>query len=56
MPAVHSVPIKKLQGGDPSWEKMRAETERAASQEPVLVSFLHATILHHVDYAMKIEN
>jgi len=47
MTAVHSVPIKKLQGGDPIWEKMRAETERAASQEPVLVSFLHATILHH---------
>jgi serine O-acetyltransferase len=47
MTAVHSVPIKKLQGGDPIWEQMRAETERAASQEPVLVSFLHATILHH---------
>lgn len=47
MTAVHSVPIQKLQGGDPIWEQMRAETQRAASQEPVLVSFLHATILHH---------
>ena len=47
MATVHSVPIQSLQGGDPIWEQLREETQRAASNEPVLASFLHATILHH---------
>jgi len=32
---------------DPIWDKIREETRLAASKEPILASFLHATILHH---------
>lgn len=32
---------------DPLWQAIRAETEREATREPVLASFLHATILNH---------
>ncbi|RLQ23478.1 serine O-acetyltransferase [Seongchinamella sediminis] len=32
---------------DPVWERIRAETEKHAQEEPVLASFLHATILNH---------
>jgi len=47
MAAVKPVTMRSLDDGDPIWEKMREETQLAASQEPVLASFLHATILHH---------
>jgi len=32
---------------DSVWETIREEIERAASQEPILASFLHATVLKH---------
>ena len=32
---------------DPIWEQIREETARQAACEPVLASFLHATILNH---------
>ena len=32
---------------DPIWQAIRSETEQAIAQEPVLASFLHATILNH---------
>ena len=32
---------------DPIWERIRAETEKHAQEEPLLVSFLHASILNH---------
>lgn len=34
---------------DPVWERIRRETEEIAQQEPLLASFLHATILNHTD-------
>ena len=32
---------------DPIWERILEETARHASDEPILASFLHATILNH---------
>ena len=32
---------------DPVWDRIREETARHASSEPILASFLHATILNH---------
>lgn len=32
---------------DPLWQSIREEVEAAAAREPVLASFLHATILNH---------
>jgi serine O-acetyltransferase len=32
---------------DPLWQAIRAETELEAGREPILASFLHATILNH---------
>ena len=32
---------------DPVWERILEETSRHASEEPILASFLHATILNH---------
>jgi serine O-acetyltransferase len=32
---------------DPLWDRIREETFRHASEEPILASFLHATILNH---------
>ncbi|MCP5128530.1 MAG: serine O-acetyltransferase [Pseudomonadales bacterium] len=32
---------------DPQWERIREETIRHVSEEPMLASFLHATILNH---------
>jgi len=34
---------------DPLWERIRQETVRHASEEPMLASFLHATILNHAE-------
>lgn len=34
-------------GGDPIWEKIREEVAREAQNEPILASYLHATILNH---------
>lgn len=35
------------QDNDPIWQRIRQETERDVSCEPILASFLHATILNH---------
>lgn len=32
---------------DPLWHEIRVETQKFADQEPILASFLHATILNH---------
>jgi len=32
---------------DPVWERIHAETQHHAQDEPLLASFLHASILHH---------
>lgn len=32
---------------DPLWDRIRAETAKHANEEPILASFLHATILNH---------
>ena len=32
---------------DPIWERIREETTRHASEEPILASFMHATFLNH---------
>jgi serine O-acetyltransferase len=39
--------IEQMQNGDPIWERIRSETREVAAAEPVLASFLHATILNH---------
>lgn len=36
--------------GDQTWSRMRVEAATAAAQEPILASFLHATILNHESY------
>jgi serine O-acetyltransferase len=36
-----------IQGGDPIWDTIRQETAIEAANEPILASFLHATILNH---------
>lgn len=36
---------------DQTWSRMRVEAATAAAQEPVLASFLHATILNHTTFA-----
>ncbi len=36
---------------DQTWSRMRVEAATGAAQEPVLASFLNATILHHNSYA-----
>ena len=47
MTATLSNGIQQMQNGDPIWERIRSETRDAAAAEPVLASFLHATILNH---------
>ena len=47
MTATQSDGIKQMQNGDPIWERICSETREAASAEPILASFLHATILNH---------
>ena len=32
---------------DRIWQKIREETRIALADEPILASFMHATILHH---------
>ena len=47
MTATQRDSIKQMQNGDPIWERIRSETHEAAAAEPILASFLHATILNH---------
>ena len=39
--------IKQIEQGDPIWARIRRETRDTAAAEPILASFLHATILNH---------
>ncbi len=39
---------------DPVWERIRAETEVHAQEEPILASFLHSTILNHKTLAEEL--
>ena len=39
--------VRSTKHGDPVWLSIRESTQRAARQEPMLASFLHATILNH---------
>ena len=50
MTATQSDGIKQMQNGDPIWERIRSETREAAAAEPILASFLHATILNHEEF------
>jgi serine O-acetyltransferase len=47
--------IDQMQNGDPIWARIRAETREVAVTEPILASFLHATILNHdeLEYALS---
>lgn len=47
MTVMQRVVDKTQPKSDPIWDKIREETRCAASKEPILASFLHATILHH---------
>ena len=47
MTATQSDGVSQMQNGDPIWERIRSETREAAAAEPILASFLHATILNH---------
>ena len=47
MTATQQDGVKQMQNGDPIWERIRKETRDAAATEPILASFLHATILNH---------
>jgi serine O-acetyltransferase len=39
--------LKSIEGQDRIWERIREETRLAIANEPILASFMHATILHH---------
>ena len=39
---------------DPMWERIRKEAAQHASEEPILASFLHATILNHAQLEMAL--
>ena len=47
MTATQSDGVSQMQNGDPVWERIRRENREAAAAEPILASFLHATILNH---------
>ena len=48
--------IKQIEQGDPIWARIRRETRETAAAEPILASFLHATILNHdeLESALKL--
>lgn len=39
---------------DPIWERIRQEAARHVSEEPILASFLHATILNHAELELAL--
>lgn len=41
---------KKMESCDPVWSEVRELTEKMAAKEPMLASFLHATILNHQNF------
>jgi len=47
MSATEPLGLATNQGGDPIWDQIREETRRAVGNEPILASFMHASILHH---------
>lgn len=47
MTAIEPTNIASLRDGDPIWARIREETRIIVADEPILASFLHATILHH---------
>ena len=47
MTATQQDGVRQMQNGDPIWERICNETRDAAAAEPILASFLHATILNH---------
>jgi serine O-acetyltransferase len=47
MSAIPSQPKPAALDADPVWDQIREETSLVAAGEPILASFLHATILHH---------
>ena len=47
MTATHRDNIKQIEQGDPIWARIRRETRDTAAADPILASFLHATILNH---------
>ncbi len=44
---MNSKPAMRKIAVDPLWQAIREETAREAEREPILASFLHATILNH---------
>ena len=54
MTATQTDGIKQMQHGDPIWERIRSETRKAAAAEPILASFLHATILNHEELELSL--
>ena len=47
MSATEPLGLASKQSGDPIWDQIREETRRAVGNEPILASFMHASILHH---------
>ena len=47
MSATEPLGLASKQSGDPIWDQIRDETRRAVGNEPILASFMHASILHH---------
>ena len=47
MTAAPSKPLQPVASSDPIWQRIREETRIAVADEPILASFMHATILHH---------
>ncbi len=47
--------VGRMRDNDPIWDRIRSETEAAATAAPILASFLHATILNHeeLEYALS---
>ena len=39
---------------DPMWDRIRQEAIKHASEEPILASFLHATILNHAQLELAL--
>ena len=39
---------------DPMWQRIRTEAAKQASEEPILASFLHATILNHTQLELAL--
>lgn len=47
MPASEEALAQGVSSYDPIWETLREEAQRIAKEEPILTSFIHATVLNH---------